>query len=76
MKKVSRCVNCERKIYTNDLNLCKKCYRDVGLEFLKQQEPEEVEEGPASLAELGIEAGKDGGVAEEAAEESTEEVKE
>jgi hypothetical protein len=75
MKKISLCVNCGRNIYTNDLNLCKRCHQDVGVDFLRQQEPEEVvEEEPASLEDLGIEATEE--ETEEVAEEPEEELKE
>jgi len=69
MKNVGLCTNCGRNIYTNEINLCKRCYQDVGLEFLKQQEPEEeVEEETKSLEELGIEE------TDEEIEEPTEDV--
>ena len=50
MKKISRCENCEREVYTNYLNLCKRCHQDVGLDFLKKFEAEQtvVEENGAS----------------------------
>ncbi len=41
MKKVGVCANCEREMYTNELDLCKKCNHEVGMEFLRQQESEE-----------------------------------
>lgn len=76
MKKVSICINCEREVYTNDLDLCKKCYQDVGLQFLKKLEPEEeLEEEAPSIEDLGIEAGEEG-ESEEVSEEPAEEVKE
>lgn len=56
MKKISVCVNCERELYTNNLDLCKRCHQEVGFEFLKKQEPEEViEDEPVSIEDLGIE---------------------
>jgi NMD protein affecting ribosome stability and mRNA decay len=36
MKKVGTCLNCGREVYTNDIDLCKKCYNEVGVDFLKQ----------------------------------------
>ena len=74
MKKVGSCQNCGRNVYTNDIDLCKRCHNEVGLEFLKTEdiieEPEE--EGP-SMEELGLEEGGEAEVAEEA---PAEEVKE
>ena len=65
MKKVGSCLNCGRNMYTNNLDLCKRCHQEVGLEFLSkiEEEPEEEEKGP-SLEDLGIEP---------SAEESTQE---
>lgn len=64
MKKVGGCQSCGRNMYTNDLDLCKRCFNEVGLEFLKTVEVEEVEEGP-SLEELGIESSAEGEPAEQ-----------
>ena len=63
-KKVGKCLECEREMYTNELDLCKRCFNDVGLEFLKNAEVvEEVEDMP-NMEDLGI---------EESAPEATEE---
>jgi hypothetical protein len=35
MKKIGSCLSCGREVYTNDLNLCKRCNRDADEEFLK-----------------------------------------
>jgi len=73
MKKVGLCQSCGRNVYTNDIDLCKRCYNEVGTEFLKTEDVvEEVEEGP-SLEELGIEKAPE---AEAPAEEVKEEKKE
>jgi hypothetical protein len=77
MKKVGVCTNCGRNCYTNDLDLCKRCYNLVGVEAAKEHEkevgPEEEEEGP-SMEELGLAPEKAEG--EEKEEESKEEEKE
>ena len=70
MKKTGICENCGREVYTNKLNLCKRCHQKVGGEFLKQQEPEEIEEAP-SLEDLGIETSDE--TPEEVKEETEEE---
>lgn len=54
MKKTGLCINCGREVYTNDLDLCKRCYQEVGLEFLQQKSEEAVEEAPKTLEELGL----------------------
>lgn len=70
MKEVGVCRNCGRKVYTNDLDLCKRCYNEVGVEFLKKEVIEEPEEEkPIALEDLGIEEGKK----EEEKEDSEEE---
>ena len=76
MKKIGVCLNCERELYTNDLDLCKRCYQDVGLEFLKDTEPEEEieEEGPHMPEGLVLEEGSE--ESEEKAEEKKEDTKE
>ena len=61
MKKIGVCLNCGREVYTNDINLCKRCHQEVGLDFI-QEEVEEIEEEP-EIEDLGL-------------EEPTEEVKE
>jgi hypothetical protein len=33
MKKVGTCQSCGREVYTNDIDLCKKCNQAVGLEY-------------------------------------------
>ena len=69
------CLNCGRSIYTNDIDLCKRCYQEVGLEFLgKEEEVEEVEEGP-SMEELGLEPTEGSQVLESDSEEEKEEEK-
>ena len=63
-------MNCEREVYTNDLNLCKRCDKEVGLEFFQKLEAEEVlEEEKVNIEDLGLEK-------TEVEEEPTEEVKE
>jgi hypothetical protein len=69
MKTVNICLNCGRNIYTNDLNLCKRCHQEVGAKYQEKQEPEEVEEEGPSLEELGLKP-------EEGSEEEKEETKE
>jgi len=32
MKKVGLCDNCGRSMYTNEVNLCKRCNQEVGSE--------------------------------------------
>jgi len=55
MKKIGACQNCERTVYTNDIELCKKCHSEVGFKFLATADiEEEIEEGP-SMEELGLE---------------------
>ena len=57
MKKISRCQECGRKIYTNDIELCKRCHQEVGVEMLREQEVfEEPEEEGHSLEDLDIES--------------------
>ena len=77
MKKVGICQNCGRNVYTNDIDLCKRCYQIVGMDVLGEEEiEEEPEEGP-SLEELGIEAPEEGSeVVEETPQEETKEKKE
>jgi hypothetical protein len=43
MKKVSRCENCARMLYTNQYNLCKRCWQEIGIDFLNNIEAEERE---------------------------------
>ena len=77
MKKVGLCQNCGRSVYTNDIDLCKRCYNEVGLKFLNIQEAEEgpeEEETPVNLEELGIASEQP--PSEVIEEEKTEEVKE
>ena len=70
-KKVSLCQECGRTVYTNDIDLCKRCYNEVGLDILDQQEEiEELPEEEPSMEDLGIE------VSEETAEEDKKEPKE
>ena len=76
MKKVSRCQECGRKIYTNDIELCKRCHQEVGLQFLREEEvfEEPEEEGP-SLEDLDLgteETAPEEGPAEETQEASEE----
>ena len=52
-KKVGICDNCDRNMYTNNFNLCKRCHQDVGYSYFQNQEVEEVETGP-SLSDLGL----------------------
>ena len=69
MKKISVCLNCERELYTNDLDLCKKCNQEVGLEILKQQEPKEIEEEEEPMENMVLESeGEESGEEEEAEE--------
>jgi len=76
MKKVGVCVNCGRTVYTNDLDLCKRCYNLVGVELEKKKEaeegPEEEETGP-SMEELGLAPAEGEAKEEEAPEEKEEE---
>jgi predicted amidophosphoribosyltransferase len=37
-KKVGVCINCNREVYTNDIHLCKRCFNEVGVDFLKESE--------------------------------------
>ena len=75
MKKISVCLNCERELYTNDLDLCKKCNQEVGLEILQQQEPEEIEEEeePSMPESMVLESEGEDSSDEEAAENSEKE---
>jgi len=61
MKQVGNCRNCGRNVYVNDIDLCKRCYQEVGLEILEKldyvDEPEE-EKGP-SMDDLGLEEGSE-----------------
>jgi len=60
MKNVGICLNCGRRVYTNDIGLCKRCYQEVGLEFLKTEEViEEEPEEPVALEDLGLETGSE-----------------
>jgi len=43
MKKVSRCENCERELYTNEYNFCKRCWQEVGTDFLNKLDAEQQE---------------------------------
>ena len=38
MKKIGSCLNCGREVYTNELNLCKRCHKEADLEFLRELE--------------------------------------
>ena len=76
MKKVGVCQNCGRNIYTNDLDLCKRCNNLVGVEAAKEHEaevgPEEEEKMP-SLEGLDLgEDTKEEGKKEEKKEEPKE----
>ncbi len=73
MKKIGICQNCGRSVYTNDIDLCKRCHQIVGMDVLGEEEiEEEPTEGP-SLEELGLEAPEEGSeVIEEAPEEKKE----
>lgn len=64
MKKIGVCMECGREMYTNDINLCKRCFKEVGTEFIKEQEPEELLEQPEISESLNLET----------AEEPTEEI--
>ena len=57
MKKVSPCQECGREVYTNDLNLCKRCHQEFGLEIIKAMAPEDLAEETEEpdMAELGLE---------------------
>ncbi|MBD3354681.1 hypothetical protein GF361_01700 [Candidatus Woesearchaeota archaeon] len=61
MKQVGNCQNCGRSVYVNDIDLCKRCNQEVGLEILEKldyvDEPKE-DEGP-SLEDLGLEEGSE-----------------
>ena len=74
MKKIGVCLNCEREVYTNDLDLCKKCNQDVGANFLNKQEiEEEIEEEPSMPESMVLESEpEESGEEEEAAENSEE----
>ena len=75
MKNVGICQNCGRKVYTNDIDLCKRCYQEVGIEFLNTEEViEEEPEEPVALEDLGLEPGAE--ETEESSEETEEETKE
>ena len=54
-KKIGICQECGRNVYTNDLDLCKRCNVEVGAEVAAQVEEEEVEEEMPSMEDLGIE---------------------
>ena len=71
MKKIGVCVNCEREVYTNDMELCKKCNQEVGLDFINKQEIEEEmdEEEPTFPESMVLEEGSD---EDETAEEDSE----
>ncbi|MBW2995673.1 hypothetical protein KY332_00060 [Candidatus Woesearchaeota archaeon] len=57
MKQVGLCQNCGREVYVNDIDLCKRCHQEVGIEILNKldyvDEPEE--EGP-DMEALGLES--------------------
>ncbi|MBW2977551.1 hypothetical protein KY331_01780 [Candidatus Woesearchaeota archaeon] len=36
MKKISRCENCSRAVYTNEYNFCKRCWQEVNVDFLNK----------------------------------------
>ncbi len=58
MKQIGLCQNCGRSLYVNDIDLCKRCHQEVGVEILQKLdyvEPEE-EEGP-DMAALGLDEG-------------------
>ncbi len=61
MKQVGSCRNCGRSVYVNDIDLCKRCNQEVGLEILEKldyvDEPKE-KEGP-SMEDLGLEEGSE-----------------
>ena len=77
MKKVGACENCGRTMYTNDLELCKKCNNEVGVEFFKNADiEEEVEEAPSLEGlDLGGDSGE-GSVVVESEEKDTKEAAE
>ena len=76
-KKVGLCQECGRTVYTNDIDLCKRCYNDVGLEILNKREVvEDVEEEEPSMEDLGIEEGTEETTEEVQEESPAEEVKE
>lgn len=52
MKKVGKCEKCEREVYTNDFNLCKRCHQVYGAqvaEEIAQEETQFVPEEPSVL---------------------------
>jgi len=78
MKKISSCLECGRKVYTNDIDLCKRCHNEVGATYLQEQEvfDEPEEEGPnLEGLDLGVEEGAEA-PKEEVSEETPAEVKE
>ncbi len=66
MKKVSKCNECGRTLYTNDLDLCKRCFNKVGVKAMNSMEEVE-EEDPLAAASAVLEG------TEEAPEEAPEE---
>ena len=38
MKKIGTCLSCGREVYTNDMNLCKRCNKETDLDVLKTLE--------------------------------------
>ena len=71
MKKISSCQECGRTVYTNDIDLCKRCHQEVGVSYLQNQEIiEEDEDDMPNMEDLGIEESS-----EETAEAAPEEPK-
>lgn len=60
MKKVGLCQNCKRVIYTNDIDLCKRCNTVVGAEVLNQinEEIGDIEEETPEIPEAVTEEAK------------------
>ncbi|MBD3249639.1 hypothetical protein GF336_06355 [Candidatus Woesearchaeota archaeon] len=68
MKKVGKCNECERTLYTNDFELCKRCFNEVGVEAINSMEDIE-EEDPLAAASEVLEGNES---TEESAEEAAE----
>lgn len=54
-KKVGLCQECGRTMYTNDMDLCKRCNTEFGAVVAAQQEEEDIEEDMPAMEELGME---------------------
>ena len=78
MKKIGQCQECGREVYTNDLNLCKRCHQEVGLDVIKSMAPEDLveETEEPDMADLGLEETAEEAPAEEAKEPAEETKKE